>query len=318
MPPFPWKKAAGIVSASVAAIVLAIIKLVHRLQPRLLYFPTHLADPRALPSPADFGMPHFRRLWIGAEHGVRNGVRLSGLFMRNGPAWHTRPTLLYLHGNAGHIGDRLPVVRPLYDAAACNVLLVSYRGYGGSTGTPSEAGLVEDALAAVRYFQRESGADPTQLFVMGTSLGGAVAIQAAAAAPAAVRGLIVENTFTSIRDMATLLVQRVAHTSPAVTSALLSVGLRMRWDSRSRIADIPARVPVLFLSGLADELIPPAQMAELFERCPSARKRLLTFVDGDHNGTGACARYAEQIAGWINADKPGGTKKERKAVNREF
>lgn len=78
---------------------------------------------------------------------------------------------------------------------------MAYRGYGDSEGTPSEDGLKLDADATLEYAQNHKDIDNDRIFVFGRSLGGAVAIQLAMVQSNAIKGLIVENTFTSIGDM---------------------------------------------------------------------------------------------------------------------
>eukprot|EP01047_Picozoa_sp_COSAG01_P063891 COSAG01_NODE_8360_length_2817_cov_3.679176_1_plen_300_part_00 len=112
------------------------------------------------------------------------------------------PTLIFFHGNAGTIAERLPNTDGLVKQCGCNVLMVEYRGYGTSEGTPSEPGLVADAQGALDALRERSDVDTGKIYVFGRSLGGAVAIKLAHDNPGVLRGVIVENTFTSINSMA--------------------------------------------------------------------------------------------------------------------
>lgn len=96
----------------------------------------------------------------------------------------------------------------IYNHLHCNILMVEYRGYGLSTGVPSERGLVTDARAAIDYLHTRHDLDHTQLILFGRSLGGAVVIDVAADTVYGQKLMcaIVENTFTSIREMAVELV----------------------------------------------------------------------------------------------------------------
>ena len=85
--------------------------------------------------------------------------------------------MIFFHGNAGNIGTRLPNIEVMVKVMKCNVLIVAYRGYSNSEGTPSEEGLKLDAEAALEWAQ--SRKDINQIFIFGRSLGGAVAIQLA-------------------------------------------------------------------------------------------------------------------------------------------
>ena len=114
----------------------------------------------------------------------------------------TAPTMMFFHGNAGTIAERLPNAEGLIKNVGCNVMLVEYRGYGTSQGEPTEAGLKADAQGAIDHLKQRKDIDTDNLFVFGRSLGGAVAISLAAANEGALRGVLVENTFTCIRGMA--------------------------------------------------------------------------------------------------------------------
>jgi fermentation-respiration switch protein FrsA (DUF1100 family) len=106
------------------------------------------------------------------------------------------------------MGHRLQNAAGIYQSLQCNVLLVEYRGYGLSTGVPTEKGLFLDARIALDYLYTRHDLDHSQIIIFGRSLGGAVAIDLAADAVygSRIMGLMVENTFTSIPDMAVELV----------------------------------------------------------------------------------------------------------------
>jgi uncharacterized protein len=157
---------------------------------RLLYFPA-----RAIAqTPAAAGLP-FRDLSVATG----DGQSLQGW-------WVPAPSpaighVLLCHGNAGNIGDRVPHVE-LLRAVGLDVLAFDYRGYGRSTGRPSEPGLRRDAVAALEVFLAQDGVDPQRVLYLGESLGGAVALALALERPPA--GLILQSAFTSIRDLARL------------------------------------------------------------------------------------------------------------------
>ena len=112
-------------------------------------------------------------------------------------------TILAFHGNAGNIGHRLPIAKVLADTNKMNVLMLEYRGYGLSTGTPDEKGLNIDAQAGLDWIRAHSEKPNAEILIYGQSIGGAVAIQLAARNQRAgdIAGLILENTFLSIRKM---------------------------------------------------------------------------------------------------------------------
>ena len=85
-------------------------------------------------------------------------------------------TILVFHGNAGNIGARLPFLDILVKQCNCNVLIVDYRGYGNSEGTPTEKGLELDANASLQFLKERKDIDHTKVYLFGRSLGGAVAV----------------------------------------------------------------------------------------------------------------------------------------------
>ena len=107
------------------------------------------------------------------------------------------------HGNAGNIGHRVPIGKMLQQSLSCNVLMLEYRGYGLSTGLPDEAGLMIDAQTGFDYIQNRADLRDSTIVVYGQSLGGAVSIQLVAAERnhGKVAGLILENTFMSMRKL---------------------------------------------------------------------------------------------------------------------
>ncbi|WP_447969701.1 alpha/beta hydrolase [Nitrospira sp. M1] len=123
-------------------------------------------------------------------------VRLFSWFVDAGPQ---QPVLLWCHGNAGNISHRLANLVELH-RHGLSIMIFDYRGYGKSTGTPSEAGLYQDALAAYDFLRLHKKVNPKRLVVFGRSLGSAVAGEIVRQRPAA--GLILEGAFPSIQAMA--------------------------------------------------------------------------------------------------------------------
>ena len=112
-------------------------------------------------------------------------------------------TILMFHGNAGNIGHRVPIAKILVEHLECNVFMLEYRGYGLSSGTPDEGGLMIDAQTALDYIRQQKETQGGDIMIFGQSLGGAVAIQLVAKNQDSgdVTGLILENTFLSMRKM---------------------------------------------------------------------------------------------------------------------
>lgn len=124
-------------------------------------------------------------------------------------------------------------------ASGFNVFMLSYRGYGRSEGSPSEKGLRLDAKAALQYlFDREDIIDKNRIYIFGRSIGGACAI-ALAASPLGqevIKGIVVENTFTSIDDMIDVVFPILTFAKPFN---------RNKWNSFNEIPNV--KVPILFM-----------------------------------------------------------------------
>jgi len=229
------------------------------LENHLLYFPT-----RALAStPASHGLP-FEDLSLATA----DGVRLRGWRIRGPGRGSESRALLFFHGNAGNVGDRLDRARILVQRLGLDVFLVDYRGYGASEGSPSEDGLYRDARAIHRA-ARESGFAPERIVVFGESLGSAVAVDLAGSEACA--GLILETPFLSIAAMA-------REHYPFVPGFLV----RSRYDNAAKIASI--RAPKLFLVAERDEVAPPDQGRRLYELA-AAPKTLYVIPGAGHNDT---------------------------------
>jgi fermentation-respiration switch protein FrsA (DUF1100 family) len=187
-------------------------------------------------------------------------------------AWHLpprapdRPVLVYFHGNAGNMArpERLHRLRALADEGL-GLLAVSYRGYGGSTGGPTEAGLHADARAAHAEALRRYGA--ARLVAYGESLGTGVAVRLAAERPVA--AVILESPYMSTAAVA----ERVY--------GLFPVRLVMLDQFRSDEIIGRLRVPALVLHGDQDVIIPVEQGEQLYGLAPEP-KRLVLFLGGGH------------------------------------
>jgi len=200
-----------------------------------------------------------------------DGERLHGWWCRpETPSAATSDTsgmvLLWFHGNAGNLSQRAGLMLELAGIPA-QVFIVDYRGYGRSTGRPSEKGLYRDGRAAWRYLREDGGVDSDRIVILGKSLGGAVAVDLAAEVEPA--GLIVESSYTSIPEMA-------AHHYPFIPRWLV----RTKMDSRSKIGGV--KCPILVVHSPADEVVPFVHGERLFQSA-SGDKRFLEIQGAGHN-----------------------------------
>jgi fermentation-respiration switch protein FrsA (DUF1100 family) len=199
-----------------------------------------------------------------------DGLPLHGWLI---PAPGAKFTLLWCHGNAGNISHRVDNAKYLHHLLGINVFLFDYRGYGasaGSRGDLSEEATYRDAEGALAFLRGRPDLAATRLIYFGRSLGAAVAVELARRSPPA--GLILESPFTSIPDMARVLLP------------LLPVGslLSTRYDSLGKIASI--RVPLLVLHGDRDDVVPFEQGRRLYEAA-GPPKSFYPIKGARHNDT---------------------------------
>ncbi len=193
-----------------------------------------------------------------------------------------RPYLLYLHGNAGNLASRADRFQR-YQARGVGLMMLSWRGYSGSTGRPSEAKNVADARLGYDALV-ESGVRPEDIVIYGELLGSGVAIQLAVERKVA--ALVLDAPYTSIVDVALL-----SYPYLPVRPLLID-----RYESDRHIKQV--EVPVLVLHGERDAVIPVRMGKALYEMVPGPRK-LVLFPDGGHvdlDGYGA----VDVVMEWID------------------
>lgn len=229
-----------------------LLVLMYVFQRKLMYFPdtTHTA-------PAQAGLPQAEEVRLTSS----DGEKLI--------AWHVaprgaKPVVIYFQGNAGALDLRVGRFHWLIEDGT-GLLALSYRGYGGSSGSPSEAGLIRDAVAA--YDFATARYQPARLVLWGESLGTAVAI--ALAADHKVGGLILDAPFTSAADVG------------AAAYPFLPVRWLIKDPFRSdrRIARVHA--PILVLHGARDRVV-PVRFGERLFALANEPKRMVRFPDGTH------------------------------------
>lgn len=270
--------------SATAVSVVGLTAALYRYQGKLLYFPSVPSDARSnVVQPPQIGLRNYENVFFHTA----DGVKLHA-FLLKAASHSSAPTLVYFHGNAGNIGHRLVNARDLVHQVRANVLLVSYRGYGFSEGEPSEPGLRLDGEAAIDFLAARSDLDHSKIFVFGRSLGGAVAIHLASKHQSRLRGIILENTFTSIADMIDVVLPVFKVFKPLLTNP---------WRSADALPDVD--LPILFLAGEADELVPHSMMLELHAMARHKDSQLSTFPNGRHNETWLTAGYYEVIAEWL-------------------
>ena len=227
------------------------------LQRRMIFFPTSTLEF----TPADFGMAY-----EDVRIRTADGVTIHGWMV---PCPGCEVTLLFFHGNAGNIGDRVENVRRLHELGL-GVFILDYRGYGLSQGSPSDQGLYEDARAAYAHLASRDDINTERIAIFGRSLGGAVAVDLASRTPC--WRLILESTFTSAADM----------TGQILPFLPLGRFITERFDSASKFGKV--RAPLLQFHGTQDEIIPYRLGRMLFEAAPEP-KEFVPIPGATHNDT---------------------------------
>ena len=234
---------------------VGLLVLLFLFQSKLVYFPTRVIEQ----TPRDFGMA-FEDVTLETE----DGVKIHGWYV---PAADAKGTVLFFHGNGGNISHRLPTLQT-FQEMDLNTLIVDYRGYGRSEGSPGEKGTYRDAEAAWTWLTETKKVPPGKLVIFGRSLGGAVASHLAVQHPPA--GLVLESSFTSIPDMGA----RLYWYLPV---RLLS---RFEYNTRKNVAAV--RCPVLIIHSPDDDIVPFENGRLLFDAANEPKQFL--EITGGHNG----------------------------------
>lgn len=235
------------------------VLLVYLGQSSLLYLP-NLPSRTVARSPADLGLQ-----FSAAKLVTEDGVTLDAWYI---PAPEPRAQLLFFHGNAGNISHRLDSIKTFHDLGL-STLIIDYRGYGNSTGHPTEAGTYLDAQAAWRYLTDTLQLPANNIIIFGRSLGGSIAAHLASQHPSA--ALILESTFTSAPDLA-------ADVYPYLPARWLT---KFSYHTAEYLTRV--RAPVLVIHSQDDEIIPFDHGQKLFN-IASDPKQLLKLQGGHNDG----------------------------------
>ena len=236
---------------------LGLAALIYFRQSSLVFLPE--IDLTLTASPADIGLD-----FTALKLPTTDGETLEGWYV---PAdTKGRGLVLFFHGNAGNIGQRLDYLRMFHDVGFAS-LIIDYRGYGRSSGTPSEEGTYLDAGAAWRHATQSLGFPAARIVLFGESLGGGVAAKLATdERPGA---LVLASTFTSVPDMG-------AELYPWLPIRLLA---RIRYETLARLPHVGC--PLLVIHSRKDDVIPFPHGRRLFEAARQPKQFL--EIDGGHN-----------------------------------
>lgn len=245
-------------SIMAAIAYAALAALIFFAQSSLVYYPE--SGRNIIETPDDRGLGY-----ESVEIATPDGESLHGWFI---PAPAAAGTVLFFHGNAGNISHRMDYLL-MFHRLGYNTLIFDYRGYGQSSGSPSESGTYLDAQAAWRYLTEKKEIPSTRVVLFGESLGGAVAAWLAAREKPAL--LVLASVFTSIPDMA-------AKIYPFLPVRLLS---RFEYSTIDYLRTVAC--PVLVAHSPQDDIVPFTHGEALYQAAPEP-KQFLRLQGGHNNG----------------------------------
>jgi fermentation-respiration switch protein FrsA (DUF1100 family) len=261
----------GILATAYAALLVGVFLF----QSRLVYFPDIGREFAA--TPRDAGLDYEE-----VQLNTADGESLHAWFV---PAKHDRGTVLLFHGNAGNIAHRVEYLLMLHRLGYSSFIF-DYRGYGKSSGKPSEPGTYRDAEAAWRYLTVTRNIEPRRIALLGESLGGAVAAWLASRQrPGA---LVLASVFTSAPELG-------AEVYPFLPVRLLS---RYDYNTRAYLENVQA--PLLIAHSREDEIIPYRHGRALFEAARGPK--VFLEMRGGHNDSFLFSResWARELGDFLD------------------
>jgi len=253
------------------ALLIINLFIVPLIEPGMIYFPTKEIGM----DPASVGLKY-----EDVYFKTSDGIKINGWLVKNN---RSKKVILFFHGNGGNISHRMDLIKLLH-ALPASVFIIDYHGYGRSEGKPSEKNLYLDAKAAYDYLIKEKKYRPSQIVVMGSSLGGAVATELAVRER--VGALILKSSFTSAKEMAVRM-------NPLYRIPI--VWIRSDFDNLKKIGKV--EVPVLIIHSKKDEMIPYQMSVALYEKA-NQPKRLLLLEKYRHNDFIRAPEYIRSLRQW--------------------
>jgi len=248
----------------------------------MMFFENRLVYPvPSLSSPDTWTISQTAQTDVAFE--AEDGTALHGWYFA-----HDQPrfAILYCHGNGEDISYNAAHMDFLRDKLEASIFAFDYRGYGKSEGSPDEAGIISDGLAAQRWLAEKLQLKTDEIVLMGRSLGGGVAV--AAAAQQGARALILQNTFASLTEVA-------AGKFPWLPMRWM---MRNRFPSAERITNYTG--PLLQTHGTEDQVVPYAQGQQLFAAASGLPKQWIKNIGIGHNGP-LPPLYYEQLVKFLDA-----------------
>jgi uncharacterized protein len=280
-----WPRLIGAVLLGLGLFYGLACVLLYKFQNRVLFVPT----PTIEDTPANYGLT-YKETWLSIGDKSDRHTPSDRIYSWWIPAQSKNaPTILYCHGNGHNVGE-VSELASRFHKLGLSVFTFDYRGFGKSEGAfPSETAVYTDAERAWNYLIQDRKIPPNHIVIYGHSLGGAIAINLATQHPNA-GGLIVQSSFTTALEMA----KRNWWTAIFPVDMLLN----QRFESLRKVSQL--RMPVLYLHGTADALIPFEMSQRLFEKTRSP-KQLKLFPNAGHNDLPQVsgAAYAQTVQNFV-------------------
>lgn len=232
---------------------LVFLGYIYLFQHRLVYVPFSDLDS----DPARIGLS-YREIFMDVP-----GGKIHAWFV---PAEDERGVVLFCHGNAGNISHRLQTIEMLH-SLDMSIMIFDYQGYGKSSGKPGEKKTYLDARAAWDYLVEHKKIEPEKIFVFGRSLGGAIAADLATQTCPA--GVILESTFTGVKDLG----------SELFSFLPVRILSRFEYDTLNKLKKISS--PVMIIHSPDDEIIPYSHGKKLYK--DAQEPKYFTEIHGGHN-----------------------------------
>ncbi|MBW4625089.1 MAG: lysophospholipase [Brasilonema octagenarum HA4186-MV1] len=270
------------VAVVVVIIYLAVCIFLFLRQTRFLFFPSGLIE-----TTPEFYNLRSEEVWLPVSAKSGKVEQIHGWWI--GADQPNAKVLLYLHGNSVNIGANVTRAH-WFHQLGFSVLLIDYRGFGRSEGRfPNESRVYQDAATAWNYLVYQQKIPPSNILIYGHSLGGAIAIDLAVKSPNAA-GLVVESSFTSIRKV--LAYRNNFWMFP------VDLILRQHFDSITKVPNL--KMPVLFIHGTDDVIVPAFMSQDLYAAAPEPKK-LILVPGAAHNNVAQVAPsvYLEAIRSFV-------------------
>ena len=258
-----WRRRAILSGKILIVLYAAILGLMMFFEEKLIYFPTKY--------PVGNWETEHEDAWFEAQ----DGTKLHGWY-----AAHPQPKyhVLYMHGNADYVANLGGLANLYRDVLDANVMVFDYRGYGRSEGSPTEAGVIQDATAAREWLAQRAAVPESEIILVGRSLGGGVATSIATQVNP--KALVLQSTFSSLPDVAAL----------AYPWLPVKLVMRNRFDSMANIQKCDC--PVFQSHGSGDRLI-PIKLAERLHDSIRSPKSFFLIEGGSHNGSEPPAYFTQ-------------------------